>query len=209
MVNLNKFKELGFDSIEEYMIQLYFEELQEQGFVKEIISQPEPFVLFKGLGKKFYKNKQLKTKIKTMYSKKKFLINPHEYTTDFKIEWNLDKSPTIFEMLISDEEFDITIPFRSAFYKKESIETVSYLEVKPSFDQNNMTRLFTSRTQPWIWEKYNIYVQLIKPLDLFKATFIPELLMPFMYYRKTTKKNNIGDKKHKWEYKTLTEFLNK
>ena len=64
MINLNDYKELGFDSKEEYMIQIYFDELIVEGFVLGIEHQPSPFILSNGLPKKFFTNRQLKTKIK-------------------------------------------------------------------------------------------------------------------------------------------------
>jgi hypothetical protein len=40
------------------------------------------------------------------------------------------------------------------------------------FDQNNMERLFKVN-QKWMWQKHGIFVNLIKPQELFQKTFTP------------------------------------
>jgi len=204
-----EYKVLGYKAtFEEYLVWLYLEELQEAGYIKEIIFQPESFELFKGLPKKFYKDKQLKTKVKRTYSKRQYLINPVKYTSDYEVYWDVT-AYDIFTQLITCTELDLNIPFLA-------LGGESYLEVKAStFDPQGTTRLFTSRTQPWLSEQL-YYVQLIKPLTLFKDTFIPKKALEYLVYKKdvyTGKGRNrklkakIGDKKHKFEYKTLKEYL--
>jgi hypothetical protein len=202
---------------EEALTAMYLNELYENGFIKSASFQPESFQLFEGLPKKFYKDKQLKTKVKRVYAKKQHLINPHIYTPDFKVVWS-SKALDILVLLLysntaSTEEINLTIPF---LVTPKHLVPTSFLEVKPTFDQNNMTRMFTSHIQPWIWEKYKVYTQLVKPFDLFKDTFVPKVVAEMMYYKKdvyTGKgakrklKAKAGDKKYKWEYRTLNEYL--
>ena len=95
---------------------------------------------------------------------------------------------------------------------------VAHIEVKADRrDDYNTERFFLSRTQPEMFEKFNIYVNLVKPLTLFKNSFVPKALMNEFYYKKDvyigkgdTKKlkARIGDKKHKFDYRTLEEFVN-
>ena len=201
----------NFDSTEEYWIYLYLLELQEAEYIKSFECQPRSFELFKGLPKKFYILKQLKTKISKKYSKKQHLINPHLYTADFSIIWNLEKIKNILCQDINNIEFKKDIPFFSEIFPDPDnmvYNGISYFEVKAKFDRNNATRLFTSRTQPWIWQKFRIYIQLIIPEILFKQTFIPKELLPEFYYKKNGKGYKKGDKKFKWDYKSLKEYIN-
>jgi len=200
----------NFTSNEEKLIFYYLEELKDDNFIKKIIYQPESFNLFNGLEKKQFIKKQLKTKIKKKYYKNNFLINKRIYTANFKVIWN-DKKKDILKLIqdISNNEIDRNIPF---FFQKiktnNKIEYISFLEVKGNYDKNGDQRSFLSRTQPWIWEKYNIYIQMIKPIILFKNTFIPKKIIEVMYYKKKYKNKNIGDKKYDFKYKTKNEFLN-
>lgn len=198
---------------EEYFVWHYLLELKEEGFIEKIIFQPKSFTLFEGLPKKFYEDKQLKTKVKRIYSKRKYLLNPHIYTADFEIRWRRDDSG--LDLLydgIYRKEIDNNLPFISNIQgeslTKDLSWTVSYIEVKPAYDQNGKTQMFRSYVQPQIWEKYNIYVQIIKPLDLFKQTFIPKKLWDEMHYKKSGRWGKKGDKKYKWDYKTLKGYLN-
>lgn len=193
----------GFDSKEEYWIYLYLLELKEEGYILDIICQPDSFKLYEGLPKKFFRLKQLKTKVSKKYTQRKNLINPHEYTADFRVYWDFIKA-TKFIHEVTDDEKNLDIPF----IVNEFYDAISNIEVKGSFDRNNATRLFTSRTQPWVWQKFGVYVQLIKPLELFKETFIPKAILPDFYYKKTGKWGLKGSKKYKWEYKTLKEYIN-
>lgn len=209
---MNHLKKSDFDSNEEYITFLYFKELKDAGIVKQIIIQPPALMLFKGLKKKFYKIKHLKTKTKIEYQKKQFLINPHEYTADLKIYWanNINIIQPIYLL-----ELNNNIPF--IYHTNDNNERFSYFEIKPKFDHHNMTRLFTSRTQPWVYQLSHIYVQLIKPYDLMKSTFVPKLVLTNLFYKrdvyigrgsKRKLKALKGDKKFNWEYKTLKQYLN-
>ncbi len=183
-------------STEEKWMQYYFEELQEAGFIKEIIYQPKPITLFESFTKDVLI--QLKTKDKI---KEKKILSEKIYTPDFKITWN-DEGCVLHED-IGDSFHYAKLPLFFSDHKD-----ISYIEVKSDngFD-NNMTRLFTSRTQPWIWDKHNIFVNLIKVPRIFRDTFVPEKVRPDLYYKRNTKKNKINDKKYVWEYKSLNKFL--
>jgi len=208
---LSDYKELGFDSQEEYMVFLYFEELKSAGLVDTIEIQPTPFILYTGLKKKLFSVKKLKTKVKRQYTKRTHLLNPHIYTTDLKIKWTrpVITRETKFFAVLNSSEIDKNKPFivNTFIGATEKQGYYSYIEVKPKFDRNNMTRIFTQRTQPWVHQLFGIYVQLIKPIDLFKKTFIPKVLLPYMYYQKNTRQNRKGDKKYLWEYKSLKQYL--
>jgi hypothetical protein len=189
MVNTKKI------SKEEIWMKSYFKELKDSGFIKEIIYQPDPIVLFYEV--KVPIQIRLQTKIKTV---EKVLLKKRIYTPDFLITWNGDN---IFHKSISDDYFDNSLPLFFSHMNR------SFVEIKSDskFD-NNTTRFFLSRTQPWIWEKYQIFVNLIKVPDIFKNSFIPQDILPEFYYKRNTKKNKVGDKKFSWNYNNLKKFIN-
>ena len=178
---------------ETYMIS-YLRELQEAKYIKDIIYQPEPFILSHKLELPI--KKKLKTKSKLIY---KTLLQEHVYTTDFLVKWTGENK---FHQDFSDSYIEEEFPI---FF---SHNNVSYIEVKSNYDMNSGTRLFTSRTQPWIYEKYDIYINLIKVPEVFARTFVPKEILSDFYYKVNTKKANKGAKKWDWHYKTLEEYLN-
>lgn len=113
----------------------------------------------------------------------KGVIREHSYTADFLLSWVDGK------------------PFRNINTRKALIDdnsSLTWLEVKPSFDQNNMTRAFKIN-QKWVYDKYRIYVNLVIPEKLFKQTFCPER------YRLTD--SGKGPRKLKESYLTLDEYI--
>jgi hypothetical protein len=48
----------------------------------------------------------------------------------------------------------------------------TYIEVKPSYDFGNMTRLATINIK-WVYQKYGIYINIAKPKELFAKSFAP------------------------------------
>jgi len=137
-------------------------ELNYKGVIKGYIYEPERFCL----SGSFSTNKEVivKNKQKTV---KRSLFMSHSYSCDFKVVWN----PEFKDKIFSDVN-DIKL---NTYFIAQQIEEdwISYLEVKPEWDFNNMTRLFILN-QKWVYEKYRIYIQLFKPLEFFKSFFIPE-----------------------------------
>jgi len=181
---------------EEWLVYLYLDELKNNGFIIDYIFQPESFGLFEGLKTKFYslkknkKNEEIKK-----YGSREFLLNPHVYTADFQVHWS-NKSKYFTQNVNEKLNNDI-------FFITNN--NISYLETKPSFDQNGKTQMFRSYIQPQIWEKHNIYVQIVKPFELFSKTFVPELAIKDLYYKVGNKK---GQSKVKWKIQKLKHFLN-
>lgn len=179
-------------SLEEKYMKIYFEELQEKGFIKELIYQPEPFVLNDKVEIAFMEQLKTKTKISN-----KTLIPKHIYTTDFEIIWSTDKFHKNLE-----EDFFTEWPIFFSFMNR------SFVEVKAVRDLQNMTRHFTSGIQPWIYQTYQIYINLVKVPDIFRDTFIPEKIWSEMFYKVNGKKFIKGQPKYTWIYKTLEDYLN-
>lgn len=178
-------------SQEELWMIEYFKELQEAGFIKEIIYQPEPIILSNTVLIKF--EKKLKTKSKF---EDKTLISKHVYTPDFLITWNSDK---FHKNLYEQSYFEWPLFF--------STMNRCFVEVKANRDMQNMTRHFTSAIQPWIYQQYDIYVNLVKVPNIFKDTFLPKNIRDEFFYKVNTKKNKKGDKKFNWEYRSLEQYL--
>lgn len=85
---------------------------------------------------------------------REFKLREHIYTPDFIVNWN-------------------TIPPKVRGVKWCLKNNQSIIEIKPSFDKYNMTRLFMLN-QKWMFDKHNIYVQLLKIDTVFKNTFKPK-----------------------------------
>ena len=150
-----------YDSPEELYVSWYLDELGEAEYLWSYDFQPVSFNL--SLDVRYEWQQIMKTKTKSMSSA---LLQKHVYTPDFKVHW-ADKSIGLF---IKSIKF-VTINKSAPFWINNSGESI--WEVKPSFDRNNMTRLFTIN-QKWVYDKYGIYVQKIIPWKLFAETFTPE-----------------------------------
>jgi len=158
---------LTFDSTGEMHFYWWCEELQEKGFIKSIELQPEAFKL-SDKKEVLYRLKMIKVEDKIL---SKPIINAHEYTPDVKITWDRRKSLDKFI-------FSFNSPFIN--FGKERIDLIkcchkgiTYIELKPEYDQNNMTRLAVLN-QKWVLDKMDIFVNIIIPEKLFEKTFTPK-----------------------------------
>lgn len=142
-----------YKSKEELYFSWYCEELLHKGYLKCFKYEPEPFILSNSHKIIETKEVQLKTKSKIV-NKEKTILREHIYTVDFFLEFN-----TIPESLKDN-----------VFITKDN---KWYVEVKGSYDYENMSRLFIIN-QKWIFQKFGIIVQMINPLKLFENTFTPE-----------------------------------
>ena len=146
-------KKLGFDSEQEYQVNEWLLELKEKGLVGEINYQPSSIRL----------NEELIVSIPNGLKKPKKLsiLKKHDYTMDFEI--------TCSELL-----YDAVKGTHSRLFRSDDSKV--RLEVKPDstalklVDSHGSTRLFTSRTQPWVYEKFGIFVNLCTPNILFSNT---------------------------------------
>ena len=185
-------KEKGFDTDDEYYFSLWLEELKEAGYVDSWSREPYELKLTDGLQVEYFKETKLKTKIK-VEKKLKTILRPSIYTPDFEISWNEKSHKLLFQLIRENSEYN------SPFYADYDTY-VSLVELKPSFDSGNMTRLFKNN-QKFIWDKFKIYINLIEDLGaLFAATFTPNeyLLTP-----KTKKLRKLN-----YTPRTLEQFLN-
>jgi len=183
-----------FDSSEEMHLFWWLTELKEAGFIETIETQPSPFPLSEQIWCEY--EKQMKTKTKMVNEE---VMKGHIYTTDVFVIWNknaLNKFTTLIDSPVQK------VHKRSMKYiisqEKDGV-IYSFIEVKPSFDQNNMTRL-AKINQKWVWEKFRTYVNIVIPSKHFNKTFTP---MKYFFTDKSGANRSI-----KYDnIKTLKEFL--
>ena len=187
---------IEFDSEEERLFYLYLEELKDNGYVRDFTFHVDSFVLSEPV--KYSWAKKMKTKSKEMEST---LLQGHVYTPDFKIIWNPKGYERFYFNIFDENKLFDKVPFVNNI-GNDGNDIGSYIEVKPSFDMNNMQRLF-SINQKWMWQEHKIYVQKVIPIGkntcLFAKTFVPQ---EAMLTAKTKK-----PKKYKFTTKSLQEFL--
>lgn len=181
-----------FDSDEELWFAHWCEELKLEGYIKhwsheglKIELTPDVFIPWQ---------KKMKTKVKIEERK---LLQGSSYMPDFFIEWS-EKADGLFcweEMGTYENN-----PYKMLF----SVNGVSIVEIKPSFDQNNMTRLVRDRIKQAYTQGY--FVNLVKSPDYFKDSFTPER------YFYTPSGNSLRKKKgevlyHSDKWPSLSDFL--
>jgi hypothetical protein len=199
-----------YDSIEEVWVAMWFQELEEAGYVAKYIKNIRPMILTQGLKVPYKKITQLKTKLK-VEDREKTLLNPSEYTPDFRA-WFTEKGFDLFGSVTEVGDFDPEALFFVNNNGEQQKDMMMFVfEVKPAFDQNNMERLFRNN-QKFVWDKHQIFVNLIEPVSLFKKTFLPlQAEADFKYRKAPTGKNKgkkkVGDWKMDWIPKTLNEFV--
>ena len=188
-------KSSPYKSEEEYLFALWLDDVAKHGYIKEYKYEESSWSL--SPKDTFFYKKRLKTKIKIV---ERSLIQSHEYGCDFTITWHDDALGIFFEVptvnVVSKD-----VPFWGHVTNNCS-EFTSYVEVKPDWDKNNMTRAFKIN-QKWMWMQKKIFVNLVTPHKgntcLFAKTFT------FDRYRWTDK----GTKKRKIHYpvKTIDEYV--
>ena len=167
-----KLKEDGyeFDSWEEVHFYWWAKSLMDAGYIKEFIVEPKAFQLTDPIVVDYYK--PMKKVADKMVPEE--IMKGNLYTCDAMIEWT-DKAFNVF-----------FTPIDSTIRKKKSNALqymiahhspvggwYSYVEVKPIFDQNNMTRLAVNNIKH-VYSKYKTFVNLVIPEKLFNKSFTPK-----------------------------------
>jgi len=180
-----EYKGILCDSSEEIALLQWLWELKNLGYIR-LIDRCYSFKLSDAVKLDYKESKQLKTKSKEVI-KQLDVLREHVYTPEFTVQW-------CDNFILKAAETPNGI-----FYTKDLdyLSLITYFEVKPKFDQNNMSRLFKIN-QKWMWDKHGIFVNLVIPEKLFKETFTPKeyLLTP------TGKSKKIN-----WKIRTCNEFL--
>ena len=188
------YKGIPYESFEELHILYYLFDLMDKNIVKKIERSPS-YILSDKKELEYTEIKQLKTKQK-IASKKHLVIREHTYEGDFKVVFDMQKGEKFLYCSSSEGKEIKNNPF--FFNGYENGDPVVYLEVKPDYNLvNNMERIFHVN-QKWVYEKYKVFFNLIKPIKLFSSTFYPKafLITPTGKEKKITKK-----------IKLLEEFL--
>jgi len=159
--------EITFDSKEEMYFAWYLHELQEGGFILRWKYQPKPFHLADSV--KYSFTVKLKTKTKVV---EKSLLKPHQYQADFLIVWS-DKAINVFFQNPNDFGDPLKKPFIARYVNNGLEAWQTIVDVKGTFNQNDAWRRF-SIAQKWVYQKYQIYIQKVIPIKLFKASFTPK-----------------------------------
>ena len=198
-MKLNNFKTaanlLVFDSIGEMHFSYWTDQLTREGYIEKVILQPEPYKLSSKVVKKHIKPMK-RVADKEVYQT---VLREHIYTPDVLIIWN-KKAEGIFYIT---EDSDCKILPHHLFanyqgYRNRDVYATT-IELKPSFDHQNMTRL-ASLNIKWVYDKYNHVIEMVKLPDFFKKTFTPDR------YLLTDK--TYEPRKLKYKPKTLTRFIN-
>lgn len=188
-----KYQDVSYDSQEEVMFAMWCNELEQAGYINTWHKNYCEYKLTNGLYVEYTETKQLKTKLKAI-QRKQTILSPSVYTPDFEILWDKKAGGIFHQVILKNQK--INLPFLSDYYKH--VGYTSIVEVKPLFDQNNMSRLFKNN-QKFMWDKLGLYVNLTVPQELFAKTFTPKeyLITPTGKQRKITK----------WKVKTLQNFI--
>lgn len=156
-------------SNDEYYFSLYLDELKKEGYIVSYQYEPDTITLCQSNEVKINHSLNKKTnKYKTENIKFNSSVS---YTPDFKIEWNLEKSDGIFT---KSEGIDYDFSTKKIPFILQKNSNISFIEVKPEYDVNNMTRYVKVKLS-LIMSLFNIYIQIINYESLYKKTFYPDL----------------------------------
>lgn len=177
-------EERKLDSNEEIYISWYFDELIKIGVAISAEYQPVSFVLSEAVSSTHIKPmKRVEDKVVS-----ETILNGHLYTADVLVYWDKKYKGVIFDTIEGESKFRENSSMSKFVAQKDNKgEYFSVIEVKPSFDQNNMTRLAIIN-QKWVWEKHKVFVNIIIPDKIFKQTFAPVKYILEMVYKKAYKK---------------------
>lgn len=185
-----EYKGIAYDSLEELAFLQWASELQRDGYIRSI-ERSESFLLCDAMTIGYAE--QLKTKSKPM---QQTILHGHSYTPEFRIIWNKKAYDHIIADYHQPKKVDkLLIGQRVNHIEQGALET--YIEIKPMWDQNNMERLFRVN-QKWMWQRHNIFVNLVKCPELFARSFTPN-----EYLTTKSGKNRLI----KWKIKKMYDFL--
>lgn len=177
-----------FQSNEELYFSWYLDALKDRKYIDRWEVTEVSYELTKGLKHEYIKPmKRVEDKVL-----EQTILKPSSYNPDFLIYWN-KKALGVFVSELRNTKGKIN----TAFICDEQL--ISVVETKGGFDMGNMTRLVINNIK-FVYEKYNIYINLIKVPDIFKKTFTPDR---YFMTDKTFKPRTI-----KFKAKTLSEFIN-
>lgn len=157
------------DSDEEKWFSWWLDELIEAGYVIDY-TDAKTYTLSEKLEISYIEQKKTKATVKTQS-----LVLPHVYTPDFEIKWHVSalnifiNSKVTTDVLQKKLDKNLFIKFGDAML----VETKGGYSKFGGLKENAINR-------KWLYDKYGLYVNLVKIPDLFKDTFTPKkfLLTP-------------------------------
>jgi hypothetical protein len=180
-----EYRGIPYDSLEELAFLQWAFELKSNGHIVDI-GRGKSYLLSPALYHDYAI--QLKTKSKPA---SEIVLHGHSYNPDFQIRWADDEiiyDGNFTQEFVGMDKLDDRFLFKNH---------ISIIEVKPDWDSQNMERLF-KLNQKWMWDKLGVYVNLVKPKQLFQQTFTPREYLK----TPTGKPKKIG-----WKPRSLEEFL--
>lgn len=199
------YKGILVESESEIMVLDWLFELKDRGFIHSI-ERTRELIVSLGLENKYIKKTIMKTKVKEE-PRSQIILSPHHYTPEFSVVWYADTPKgllwpisniglEVFDSVLIGHHFPILIENPLDDTRRNGFLT--YIEVKPDYDYQNMSRLFRIN-QKWMWESRKMFINLLEPKTLYKGTFTP------LEYLKTRKKKT--EREIKWKVRTVDEYL--
>jgi hypothetical protein len=180
---------LPYESNEELYFLYWCEELIRKQIILPDIERGKTFVLSEPATEEIEVIKQLKKGIKKEIKYKKFL-REHIYTNDFTIYIKEDKI-NLFDFKYAGNKIVNEISYLRA-----------YFEIKPVYDQNNMTRIFNIN-QKWVFDKYGQFINLFVPEKEFIKRFFPKKYL----FTRTGKARNTNLLNSQIKINLINDFL--
>ena len=186
-----------FQSKEERYFYWFLVDLYNEGYISNVLYEPHTYELSEPITKTFVKEEQLKTKVKVTEGEEtiqKGLV----YTPDFVVHWTRKALGVFVDTLNTRDKLrkgQSQTKFIGSF---RGLEIITVFEVKPDFDQNNMTR-YTKVKMNWLCQKEGVFVNLVKLPSLFKKYFVPSR---YLITDKSAKLRKID-----FKYRTLEEVI--
>tara|TARA_R100000742_G_C4279588_1_gene104614 strand:+ start:8375 stop:8986 length:612 start_codon:yes stop_codon:yes gene_type:complete len=161
----------NFQSKEERYFYWFLVDLYNEGYVSNVLYEPFTYDLSEPITKPYVVKEQLKTKVKITKGEEtiqKGLV----YTPDFVVHFTR-KALGVFVETLNTEDKLMKGQSQTKFIGTErGFDIISVFEVKPDFDQNNMTR-YTKVKMNWLCQREQIFVNLVKVPSIFKKYFVP------------------------------------
>ncbi len=170
-----------FDSWEEVHFWWWCQALMKAGYIREFHVEPESFVLTDPIVVDYLK--PMKKVADKMVPEE--IMKGNLYTCDALIKWT-EKANGIFFLPIDStrrKKKAASLQYMIAHHD-EYTGWHSYVEVKPIFDQNNMTRLAVNNIKH-VYSKFGSFINLAIPPKLFNKSFTPAR---FLYCDKDLKR---------------------
>lgn len=192
-----------FDSNEEEWMYWWFKELEEKGYVHLFETQPFSYPLFEKLSVDYFEPYKKKSGGKNVSEP---IISDHKYTPDGIVWWD-ESAIGLFTELIDGNArkrkgqslMKMLCQKADPIHEGAPDQYYSIIEVKPTFDRFNMTRIAKLHLQ-WVYQKHGDFINIVSPKTYFPKSFTPKKYM----ITKTNKARKIPYK----NVVTLEEFIN-